>query len=123
MTRRIILALVLTSGIAVAQAPTSNSADASGDGCAEPVHLPKTKGIKPPKVKHSVDPDYPYDAGGEKGRMVVLWLIVGCDGLPHNIKVARSVQPDMDNIAMETVSKWRFSPATKDGKPSPLRST
>lgn len=117
MTRGIVLAFVLASGIALAQAPANANTARVSDGCAEPVNMPKGTGVKPPRMKHSFDPEYPYSERDEKRRMVVLWLVIGCDGVPQNIKVARSFQPDMDKVAMETVSKWRFSPATKDGKP------
>jgi TonB family protein len=48
---------------------------------------------------------------------VVLELIVTRDGLPEDIKVVRSVGPALDNKAIEAVRKWKFAPATKNGKP------
>lgn|SRR5208282_4284482 len=47
----------------------------------------------------------------------VLWLIVGTDGRPHDVRVARTMGHELDEKAVETVKKWRFEPATKDGKP------
>jgi TonB family protein len=35
----------------------------------------------------------------------------------QNAGVARSLRPDLDESALETVKTWRFQPAMKDGKP------
>jgi TonB family protein len=50
-----------------------------------------------------------------------LRLVVGTDGATHDITVARSLSPEFDAAAMEVVKTWRFSPATKNGKPISLR--
>jgi len=46
-----------------------------------------------------------------------LWLIVGTDGRPLDVRVARSSGHELDEKAVETVKKWRFEPANKDGHP------
>jgi TonB family protein len=48
---------------------------------------------------------------------VLLWLVVGADGLPHNVRVQRSLGMGLDEKAIAAVSTWRFQPATLDGKP------
>jgi TonB family protein len=68
--------------------------------------------VKPPRVVHTVDPRY----CGKNGT-VVLWLVVGANGVPRNIKVTRSLDPKSDDEAVKTVQKWVFTPATKDGHP------
>lgn len=71
-----------------------------------------------PKVKYSPDPPYPEAARKEHIEgTVVLWLVVDGDGVPQDIKVARSLRGDLDAAALKTVQNWRFEPATFDGKP------
>jgi TonB family protein len=68
-----------------------------------------------------VNPEYTKEAQDSKFQgTVVLWLIVGEDGLPHDIRVQREVGHGLDQKAIEAVSKWRFRPGTKDGKPVPV---
>ena len=47
----------------------------------------------------------------------MLRLIVGGNGVPREIGVVRSLSPDLDAAAVDAVAKWKFAPATKDGKP------
>lgn len=75
-------------------------------------------GVKPPKPIISPDPEYTKAARKAKRQgIVVLWMVVGADGLPRDIKVIRSLDVGLDQKAMEAVRKWRFEPATRDGVP------
>jgi TonB family protein len=47
----------------------------------------------------------------------VLWLVIGPDGHPQEIKVARRLGMGLDEKAIEAVRNWRFKPAEKDGHP------
>ena len=48
---------------------------------------------------------------------MILWLVVGADGLPHNLRVARSLGMGLDEKALDAVRLWRFQPATLNGQP------
>jgi TonB family protein len=75
-------------------------------------------GVTPPHVKKSPSPKYIKDAKAAniQGR-VVLWIIVNTQGMPEQIKIKKSLDPGLDQSAVEAVSHWRFAPATKDGQP------
>ncbi len=74
--------------------------------------------VSAPKVLYQPDPEYSEEARKAKyGGTCILWLIVGADGLTHDIRVARSLVLGLDEKAIEAVKRWKFEPAMKDGKP------
>ena len=76
------------------------------------------EGASAPVPIYSPDPKYSKEARHAKCQGIcVLWLVVGTDGLPREIRVSRSLAYGLDEKAIEAVRKWRFKPATKDGKP------
>jgi TonB family protein len=75
-------------------------------------------GVSAPRALSTPDPEYSEEARKAKFQGVcVLWLIVGPDGRPRDIKVARTLGLGLDEKAIEAVKNWRFEPAMKDGKP------
>jgi TonB family protein len=50
----------------------------------------------------------------------VLWLIVGEDGAPRDIRIAKPLGMGLDDEAVRTVATWKFDPAMKDGTPVPV---
>ncbi len=75
-------------------------------------------GVSAPKAIYAPDPEYSEEARKVKHMgTVVLWLIVGPDGKPRDIRVARTLGLGLDEKAIEAVRTWRFDPAMKDGKP------
>ncbi len=66
-----------------------------------------------------VEPDYSDDA--RKAQLqgtVVVQLEVDERGMPRNLRVVRPLGLGLDERAIEAVSKWRFRPAYRDGRPS-----
>jgi periplasmic protein TonB len=115
-----LLALPLILGIAIAQSQPPATAiakpsDTPGETAAEHVYGRKD-GVEPPKITYSRYPEYPTRNSGKEGT-VVLSLVVGSNGLPREITVARSLAPDLDQAAIEAVKEWKFAPGTKDGRP------
>jgi TonB family protein len=84
----------------------------------EDVHKGSEPGIKGPVIIYKVDPDYTQKAKDEHVEgSVLLDLIIGSNGLPHDVIVARSLYPGLDENAVAAISTWKFKPAEKDGKP------
>ena len=52
--------------------------------------------------------------------MALYHVVVGADGKPGEIAVARPIGFGLDENAVESIRKASFAPATKDGKPVPV---
>lgn len=65
-----------------------------------------------------VTPEYSEEAraAGFQGR-VLLSTVIDAEGTPTQIKVVRSLGMGLDEKAVEALAKWKFRPATKEGKP------
>jgi periplasmic protein TonB len=75
-------------------------------------------GVSAPRPLFTPDPEYSEEARKAKYQgVVVLWLVIGSDGRPHEIRVARPLGMGLDEKAIEAVRTWRFDPAKKDGQP------
>jgi protein TonB len=75
-------------------------------------------GVSAPRALDTPDPEYSEEARKSKYQGVcILWLIVGPDGHPRDVKVARSLGMGLDQKAIDAVKRWKFEPAMKDGKP------
>jgi protein TonB len=74
-------------------------------------------GVTAPRELYAPDPEYSEEARRAKFQgSVLLWLVVGSDGLPHDLKVERSVGLGLDEKALEAVRMWRFEPGRKNGQ-------
>jgi TonB family protein len=84
-----------------------NSADDRSDSNT----LRVGSGVSAPRALYAPDPEYSEEArnAGYQGT-VVLWLVVGADGLPHDIRVQRPLGKGLDEKAVEAVRKWKFEP-------------
>jgi len=75
-------------------------------------------GVSAPRVVFQPDPEYSEEARKAKYQgTCVLWVVVGPDGRPHDIKIQRSLGMGLDEKAIEAVRTWKFEPARKDGQP------
>ena len=81
--------------------------------------------VTPPVVVKSVEAQYSDEARRKKIEGVALIsLIVDVHGKPQSVRVARSLEPGLDEKAVEAIKQYRFTPAKKrDGTPVPVMIT
>jgi protein TonB len=89
----------------------------------------RVDGVTSPRVIHSETPVYPLAARRLKLEGVSeVSLVIDDKGVPRNVSTARSIAEgvpagdrdaamDMDRSALACVRKFRFAPATRDGRP------
>lgn len=87
-----------------------------GDG--PPGIFPAGKaGVTIPQVIFNPEPSFSEEARKAKQQgMVLLLVVVGKDGHTYDIRVAQSLGMGLDEKAIEAVNRWRFRPATLNGK-------
>ena len=122
----------LLPAAAFAQAPagppaSSNSAlshtAAPTPAAADTTTLREVGGnVLPPKLTYQVDPKYPRPLFGRpKASRVLVGLVITPAGVPTNLHVIRSGGAAFDKSALECVAQYRFSPATENGLPVPVK--
>ena len=93
-----------------AQDPPQNS--------SEVVYGQYDPGITRVKALYQPNPEYSERASRKKIQgTVLLSMIVTAEGTVRDPQVTRSLDKDLDKNAVECVKKWKFEPATRDGKP------
>jgi TonB family protein len=74
--------------------------------------------VLPPTLRTRVEPKYTEAA--RKAQLegtVLLSIVINEDGIPEQISIINSLGMGLDESAKDCVAKWRFNPATKDGRP------
>ena len=114
------LAVIVTTAL-----PARPRAQEDSQKTADPIYDLKNarqNGITAPKAIYSPNPEYTDQARKRKVRgSVLLSLVVTAEGDVREPKVIRSLDRDLDKQAVAAVSKWKFTPATKDGQPVSVR--
>jgi TonB family protein len=76
------------------------------------------RGVTSPRLKKEVRPHYSERAKAEKIEGEVLMeCVVKADGTVGDIKITKSLDPDLDQAAVDAAKQWEFEPGTRDGKP------
>jgi len=100
------LAAAILSITALAQLPSFPQSNSSS---TKPRHCSVEKGKRMP---------YPDSLKGSGIQGIVLiQAVIGENGCTQSVRVVRKLHPKLDELAKEAVNSWKFSPATKDGKP------
>jgi protein TonB len=94
----------------------SSAGSGFGDAPRGNVFRAGVAGVTQPRAIYDPDPEYTDEARNARFQGVVLLaLLVDADGHTSNIRVQRSLGMGLDQKAVQTVSKWRFQPATLNG--------
>jgi len=81
--------------------------------------------VQAPKLISKVQPIYPESAkaAGSQGT-VNLRAVIGMDGVPLSLRVVNDqVDPELARAAIESVSKWRYTPTLLNGNPIEVDTT
>jgi protein TonB len=95
-----------------------------GSGSGRPGAMSLHGAITAPKVVYQVDPEFSEEARRAKHYGTVILVVdVDTTGRAVNFRIARSLGLGLDEKAMEAVSRWKFRPAQRDGKPVTVSAT
>ncbi|MGC1463401.1 MAG: energy transducer TonB [Terracidiphilus sp.] len=88
---------------------------------ADPAVMRQTTVDQKAKLTSTFEPDSnEYAQAAGVAGMALYHVVVGGDGKPEEIAVARPIGFGLDENAVESIGKASFSPAVKDGKPVPV---
>jgi periplasmic protein TonB len=113
-----VVGLLSTAFIGVAQdSPTGSAPSANRQDASEQVYR-VGHGVTAPRVISQARPNYPQDARkGHAAGPIDVTMIVGSDGTPRDVKTIHGISPELDKAAIDAAEKFRFRPASKEGKP------
>src|SRR5262245_44145919 len=105
--RKILTAAVVTIALVVSAAAQSQPYKIGQDGVKAPVAVKEVR----PKYTDSAK------ARGVQGSVEVI-AIVKTDGtVDDDVRVSKSLDPELDDQAIIATRQWKFRPGTKDDKP------
>jgi len=128
-----VLALMLTAcAVLVGQEPNGQqkretspampaAAHPEGDSAGKGVY--KIGGdVSAPVLVSSVDPEFSdYARRNKISGICLISMVVDVNGVPQDPHVTRSIEPGLDQNALEAVRQYRFKPAMKAGQPVPVQ--
>jgi TonB family protein len=110
------LALVIVP-IAAASGGSTYRQVAAQDNEPRQVYRPGPD-VKAPTLRKEVKPQYSERAKADKIEGEVhMECVVKADGTVGDIRITRSLDPDLDQAATDAAKLWEYKPGTKDGKP------
>jgi protein TonB len=87
-------------------------------GVGDEVPMRITAAVKQPELINRVEPPYPEIARRARIEgVVILEAVITKTGTVEEVKVLRALHPVMDQAAINAVKKWKYKPATLNGRP------
>ena len=84
--------------------------------CSALVAQSEQTGKTLPVPIYKPEPAYTEEARAAKiSGSVMVQAIIDAECIPSEMRVVKSLDPGLDQNALEAVGKWRFRPATQDG--------
>jgi TonB family protein len=75
-------------------------------------------GVSPPHATYSPEPQFSEEARKAKYQgTTLLSLIVDSSGSPDKVQIERPIGLGLDEMAVQAVKNWTFTPATRNGDP------
>jgi TonB family protein len=118
---------IITKGTAGEEMNLSESAQFSfeSDTIATPfaphAHWPCEATVTVPKVTKEVKPSYTPNAMARQIQgTVIMQAVVEHGGVPGDIRVLGSLDPELDDQAVHALRGWRFQPGTFQGEPAAI---
>jgi TonB family protein len=91
-------------------------------GSDEPIRI--GPGVTPPRLLRKVEPEFTPEAlAAQVQGIVVLEIVISAEGRVTDISVLSPLGYGLDEQAQAAVSKWKFAPGEKDGKPVRILAT
>ena len=72
-----------------------------------------------PVVVRRVTPEIPWDMArrlGDNNRVIFSMVVTKAGGV-RSLSVVQTINPEVDRMVLEALSKWRFRPAIREGRP------
>jgi TonB family protein len=77
--------------------------------------------VMQPRILSKVEPQYSEEARKNKLQgSISMSMVIDATGTPTQIAILRPLGMGLDEEAITAVSKWKFSPGTKNGTPVPV---
>ncbi len=96
----------------------SNGSEASGPGVVSDQPYTLTGAIAKPVIITRVEPLYPESARrARQGGTVILRTVIDESGRVIDVTIVKGLGFGLQQAAIDAVTKWRFSPATMNGRP------
>ena len=74
--------------------------------------------VTAPRLVSQIRPTYTADALARRIQgSVVLEMIVTSEGSPAHLRIVRSLDPELDQLALDAVAQWKFEPGKLSGRP------